>query len=44
MLIGRTDVQTEAPVRWPPDSKGPDSKGQLIAKDPDAGGEGDSRG
>ena len=29
--IGRTDVEAETPVLWPPDAKG-----QLIGKDPDA--------
>jgi len=29
--IGRTDVETEAPILWPPDAKS-----QLIWKDPDA--------
>ena len=32
MFIGRTDVEAEAPVLWPPDSKG-----QLTRKDSDAG-------
>ena len=32
MFIGRTDVEAEAPILWPPDAKG-----QLIGKDPDAG-------
>ena len=32
MFIGRTDVETEAPVLWPPDVKN-----WLIWKDPDAG-------
>ena len=32
ILIGRTDVEAEAPILWPPDSKS-----QLIRKDPDAG-------
>ena len=31
-FIGRTDVETEAPILWPPDSKS-----WLIWKDPDAG-------
>ena len=30
--IGRTDVEVETPVLWPPDAKG-----WLIWKDPDAG-------
>ena len=45
IFIGRTDVEVEAPILWPPDAKS-----QLIGKDPDAGkerfgvgGEGDSR-
>ena len=29
---GRTDVETEAPILWPPDVKS-----LLIRKDPDAG-------
>ena len=29
---GRTDVEAEAPILWPPDAKS-----QLIGKDPDAG-------
>ena len=32
VLIGRTDVEAETPILWPPDSKS-----WLIWKDPDAG-------
>ena len=32
VFIGRTDAEAEAPILWPPDSKS-----QLIGKDPDAG-------
>jgi len=32
IFIGRTDAKAEAPILWPSDVKG-----QLIAKDPDAG-------
>ena len=32
IFTGRADAEAEAPVLWPPDSKGP-----LIEKDPDAG-------
>ena len=32
MFIGRTDVENEAPILWPPDARS-----QLIGKDPDAG-------
>ena len=32
MLIGRTDVEAEAPILW-----SPDAKSWLIGKDPDAG-------
>ena len=32
MFIGRTDVETEAPILWPPDAKS-----WLIGKDSDAG-------
>ena len=32
IFIGRTDVEAEAPVLWPPDAKS-----CLIGKDPDAG-------
>ena len=32
IFIGRTDVETETPILWPPDSKK-----WLIGKDPDAG-------
>ena len=32
IFIGRTDVETEAPIIWPPDAKR-----RLIRKDPDAG-------
>ena len=32
VFIGRTDVEAESPVLWPPDTKG-----WLIGKDPDAG-------
>ena len=32
ILIGRSDVQAEAPIPWPPDAKN-----WLIGKDPDAG-------
>ena len=31
IFIGRTDVEAEAPILWPPDAKS-----QLIRKDPDA--------
>ena len=31
MFIGRTDVEVETPILWPPDVKS-----QLIGKDPDA--------
>ena len=32
IFIGRTDAEAEAPIFWPPDTKS-----QLIGKDPDAG-------
>ena len=32
IFIGRTDVETEAAILWPPDAKS-----QLIGKDPEAG-------
>ena len=32
IFIGRTDAEAEAPIFWPPDTKC-----QLIGKDPDAG-------
>ena len=32
MFIGRTDVEAETPVLWPPDAKS-----WLIGEDPDAG-------
>ena len=32
MFIGRTDVEAETPIRWPPDVKS-----LLIGKDSDAG-------
>ena len=32
MFIGRTDVEAEAPILWPPDAKG-----RLNGKDPDGG-------
>ena len=32
MFIGRTDVEAETPVLWPPDAKS-----WLIGKDPNAG-------
>ena len=32
VFIGRTDVEAETPILWPPDAKS-----QLIWKDPDAG-------
>ena len=35
VFIGRTDVETETPVLWPPDAKN-----WLILKDPDAGEDG----
>ena len=31
VFIGRTDVEAETPILWPPDVKN-----QLIGKDPDA--------
>ena len=31
IFIGRIDAEAEAPISWPPDSKN-----QLIGKDPDA--------
>ena len=44
IFLGRTDVEAETPILWPPDVKS-----WLIGKDPDAGkikagGEGDERG
>ena len=45
VFIGRTDVEAETPILWPPHAKS-----WLIGKDPDAGeglgagGEGDDRG
>ena len=32
MFIGRTDVEAETPILWPPDAKN-----RLLGKDPDAG-------
>ena len=32
MFIGRTDVEAETPILWPPDTKS-----WLTGKDPDAG-------
>ena len=32
VFIGRTDVEAETPILWPPDAKS-----CLIGKDPDAG-------
>ena len=32
VFIGKTDVEAETPILWPPDAKG-----RLIGKDPDAG-------
>ena len=32
VFIGRTDVEAKIPILWPPDTKC-----QLISKDPDAG-------
>ena len=32
VFIGRTDVEAETPILWPPDAKS-----GLIGKDPDAG-------
>ena len=32
IFIGRTDVEAEASILWPPDAKN-----SLIGKDPDAG-------
>ena len=32
IFIGRTDIEAEAPILWPPDAKS-----QLTGKDPDAG-------
>ena len=32
IFIGRTDIEAEAPILWPPDEKS-----QFIEKDPDAG-------
>ena len=39
VFIGKTDVEAETPILWPPDAKS-----WLIGKDPDAGREGDDRG
>ena len=33
VFIGRTDVEAEAPILWPPDAK----SRLFIGKDPDAG-------
>ena len=38
MFIGRTDVEAETAILWPPDAKS-----KLIGKDPDAGKEGRRR-
>ena len=44
LFIGRTDVEAETPIFWPPDTKS-----QIITKDPaagkelGAGGEGDNK-
>ena len=35
LFIGRTDVETKAPILWPPGAKS-----QLIGKDPEAGKDG----
>ena len=35
IIIGRTDVEAETPIFWPPDAKN-----WLIWKDPDAGKDG----
>ena len=32
VIIGRTDVEDETPILWPPDAKN-----KLFGKDPDAG-------
>ena len=32
ILIGRTDVEVETPILWPPDAKN-----QLTGEEPDAG-------
>ena len=32
IFIGRTDVEAETPILWPPDAKN-----KLIGEDPDAG-------
>ena len=38
MFIGRTDVEAEAPILWPPDVKSRlTRKDPDIGKDPDAG-------
>ena len=39
MYIGRTGVEAEASIIWPPDAKS-----RLIGKDPDAGKDGWTRG
>ena len=43
VFIGRTDVEAETPILWPPDAKN-----QFTGKDPvlglKVGGEGDDRG
>ena len=35
MFIGKTDIEAETPIFWPPDGKN-----LLIGKDPDAGKDG----
>ena len=35
VFIGRTDVEVETPILWPPDAKS-----RLTGKDPDAGKDG----
>ena len=41
-FFGRTDVEVETPILWPPHAKNwligkdPDAESQLIGKDPDA--------
>ena len=44
MFIGRTDVEAETPILWPPDAKANSLEKTLMMERLKGGGEGDDRG
>ena len=44
MFFGKSDVETETPIVWPPDSKSDSLVKTLMLGNIEGGGEGDDRG